>query len=145
MSKLDVFVWLTVKWVCSFQTATLMSRRSNRFWGKGLACKASSVAFQQTSWCYKKFLRKNYSVPRDYSRTENYKQVIFIFTEVRRVLHWQFLITCIFFVSLKFDACYITGEWGEFKVKNTTSCFHIPFLAFTFMFLRPFSQHIVSL
>ena len=36
------------------------------------------------------------------------------------VFHWQLLITYIFSVSLKFQACYITGQWGEFTVKNAT-------------------------
>ena len=36
------------------------------------------------------------------------------------VFHWQFLITYIFSVSPKFRACYITGQWGEFTVKNAT-------------------------
>ena len=36
------------------------------------------------------------------------------------VFHYQFLITPIFSVSLKFEACYITGQWGELRVKNAT-------------------------
>ena len=42
-----------------------------------------------------------------------------------RVSHWQFLITYTFSVSLKFLACYITGQWGELIVKNATLCLHI--------------------
>ena len=30
-------------------------------------------------------------------------------------------------VSLKFGACYINGQWGEFRIKNATSCFQILF------------------
>ena len=41
------------------------------------------------------------------------------------VFHKQFLITCVFSVSLKFRACYITGQWGEFTVKNATLCLHM--------------------
>ena len=40
--------------------------------------------------------------------------------DTRSMFHWQFLITYIFFVSLKFRACYITGQCGEFTVKNAT-------------------------
>ena len=36
-------------------------------------CKASSVASNQTSWYNKRTLRKEYSVPRDFSWIENYK------------------------------------------------------------------------
>ena len=36
------------------------------------------------------------------------------------VFCWQFLITYIFSVSLKFQACYFMGQWGELTVKNTT-------------------------
>ena len=43
------------------------------------------------------------------------------------MFHWQFLITCIFFVSLKFAAHCITGQWGDFKVINATLCSHILF------------------
>ena len=28
----------------------------------------------------------------------------------------------IFFVSLKFGVCYITGQWGKFKLENATLC-----------------------
>ena len=41
------------------------------------------------------------------------------------VFHRQFLFTYIFFTSLKFGACYITHQWGKFRVKNATLCFHI--------------------
>ena len=44
----------------------------------------------------------------------------------KSVLHWQFLITYFFSVSLKFAACYITGEWGEFRMKNVI-CIYIYF------------------
>ena len=40
------------------------------------------------------------------------------------VFHWQFLFTYIFFASLKFGVCYITGRWDKFRVKNATLCLH---------------------
>ena len=40
---------------------------------KGLVCKASSVTSHQTRWYNKKNFKKSYSVPRDFSWTENYK------------------------------------------------------------------------
>ena len=43
---------------------------------------------------------------------------------LQSVFHWQFLFTYIFFASLKFGACYITGQWGKFRVKNATLCLH---------------------
>ena len=49
------------------------------------------------------------------------------------MFHWEFLITFIFSRSLKFGACYITGQWGEFTVKNTTLCLNTLFL-FIFLF-----------
>ena len=33
-------------------------------------------------------------------------------------IHWQFLIIYIFSVSLKSGACYITGQWDDFRVNN---------------------------
>ena len=30
----------------------------------------------------------------------------------------------------KVEACYITGRWGEFRVKNATLCLHILFWLF---------------
>ena len=59
--------------VCNFKllTAKLLFRRSNRSWLKGLVCKASSVASQQTRWYNKRMFRKGYSVPRDFSWIEN--------------------------------------------------------------------------
>ena len=41
------------------------------------------------------------------------------------VYYWQFLITYIFSVSVKSRACYITGQWGEFTVKNATLYLHL--------------------
>ena len=39
------------------------------------------------------------------------------------MFHCQF-ITYIFNVSLKFRACYITGQWDEFPVKNASYYLH---------------------
>ena len=33
----------------------------------------------------------------------------------------------IFSVSLKFGARYITGQWGEFRVKSANICLHVLF------------------
>ena len=49
-----------------------MLRINNRIWRKGLVCKASSVASNQTRWYNKRILVKGYSVPRDFSWIENY-------------------------------------------------------------------------
>ena len=49
-----------------------------------------------------------------------------IFLNIRSVFHWNFLITYIFSVSLKFQACYITVQCSEF----TKECY----LTFTFTF-----------
>ena len=45
----------------------------------------------------------------------------------RNVFHRQFFTYYIFFVSLKFGACYTTGQWSEFRVKNATLCLCILF------------------
>ena len=50
------------------------------------------------------------------------------------VFRWQFFITYIFSVSLKFQACYFMGQWGEFTVKNTTLYLNILSLHFFFVF-----------
>ena len=41
-------------------------------------------------------------------------------------------ISCHLYISvfLKFVACYVTGQWGEFKIKNAIYCFHVPFKHF---------------
>ena len=44
--------------------------------------------------------------------------------------HWQFFITHIFNVFLKFEACYITIRWGEFRIKNAIYLFHVLFWYF---------------
>ena len=48
------------------------------------------------------------------------------------VFHWQFLITYIFSLFLKFGACYITSQWGRVQSKQ---CYFI----FTYTFLECFS------
>ena len=66
------------------------------------------------------------------------------------MFHWQFFVTSIFSVSLKFGGCYVTGQWGEFEKNSTTFCllklfgffivFHkfclakVVFLSFSFLF-----------
>ena len=65
--------WVSSCTVCSFSTPKLLYRINNRIWLKGLVCKASSVAFRQSRWYNKIILTKGYSVPRDFSWTENYK------------------------------------------------------------------------
>ena len=54
------------------------------------------------------------------------------------VFHWQFLITCFFPESLKFDPCYIMGQWGEFTVKSATLCLHILSQHFLLFFIKEF-------
>ena len=66
---------------------------------------------------------------------------------IKSMSHWQFLITHIYSVYLKFKVCYITSLWGKFRVKNAILCllilfwhfivFHlkIVFLSFSFLFL----------
>ena len=46
---------------------------------------------------------------------------------------WQNGATSHFSVSLKSGACYITDQWGNFKIK--TSSFHLLFLAFLLLWL----------
>ena len=52
---------------------------------------------------------------------------------LKSVLVWQNNTTSSFSVSLKFGACYITGQWGEFKIKKATLCFHSFFFFFFFI------------
>ena len=50
--------------------------------------------------------------------------------ECIRLTKWHHYI---FFVYLKFGACYITGQWGDFRVKNATIRLHIHFCYFFFV------------
>ena len=50
------------------------------------------------------------------------------------VLHRQFLTTLIFSISLKFEACCITVQWDEFRIKTATLCLHAPFWYFFIAF-----------
>ena len=52
--------------------------------------------------------------------------------------YWQFLITYIFSVSLKFEACYIMGKLDKFRVNNVTLCLYIHFWHFLFFFNEKF-------
>ena len=40
---------------------------------------------------------------------------------------WKFLISYFFSVSRKFVACYITGQWSEFTIKNNSCFYHFCF------------------
>ena len=147
MSKLNVFVWLTVKWVNSFQTAKLMFRRNSRIWRKGFACKVSSILFHQSKWCNRKVLRKSFSVSQNCSWTENYKlQTDDIHNYWRMecaplIIPYHLHLLCI----SKVWSMLHHGPVGQDHNKNTTSCLHLTFLAFIFMFLQPLPQRIVLL
>ena len=58
-----------------------MFQWSNRIWCKGLVWKSSIVpsnqVIQWTRWYSKRILIKNYSVPREFSWTENYKPYVY--------------------------------------------------------------------
>ena len=61
------------------------------------------------------------------------------FLRIKSVFHWQFLSTYIFSVFLKFRACCITGQWGDFTVKNATLYLHMLFWRFfVFFFIKKF-------
>ena len=61
------------------------------------------------------------------------------------MIHLQILITYIFSTSLKFGACYITGQWDEFKVKNRAYCLHILFLHFFVVFHQKICVFIIAI
>ena len=48
----------------------------------------------------------------------------------KSVFHWELVTTYIFSVSLNFRVCYITGQWGEFRVINSTLCWNKVFWIF---------------
>ena len=58
------------------------------------------------------------------------------------MFHWQFLITYISSVSLKFQACYITGQWGQFKVKIRMLLSESKFLFFLWQSIKFLQQNI---
>ena len=61
------------------------------------------------------------------------------------VLHWQFLITYTFSVSLKFRCKhYITGQWGEFTVKNATFYLNIYYWHFIVVFHEKICVYTIS-
>ena len=41
-------------------------------------------------------------------------------------------------MSLKFDVCYITGQWEKFRIKNATLGFQILFCIFVLFFIIKF-------
>ena len=49
-------------------------------------------------------------------------------------------------ISLKFGACYIMGQWGEFRIKNATICLHILFwYSFSVVFYYEICVFIISI
>ena len=52
----------------------------------------------------------------------------------KSVFHRKFLIIYIVSVSLRFGACYITSQWGDFRIKHAPLCFHILFGIFLLFF-----------
>ena len=56
---------------------------------------------------------------------------VFILYFIGIAFHWQFFVPYILSISLKFGACYITGHWDNFNVKNASLCRYI--LSFVFL------------
>ena len=54
------------------------------------------------------------------------------------MFHWQFIITYIFSISLKFREGYITGQWCKYAVKNATLHLHIRSWHFLLVFVNKF-------
>ena len=52
------------------------------------------------------------------------------------VFRWQFLITYVFSVLLKFGTCHIMSQCGEFRVKNTTLWLLVLFWHFFVVFYQ---------
>ena len=54
----------------------------------------------------------------------NYEDIDYIirYNCQQSVFHKQFLISDIFSASLKLEACYITCQWGEFRINNAILC-----------------------
>ena len=67
--------------------------------------------------------------------------------EKKIVLQLCFLLaiffTYIFSTSLKFGACYITGQWGKFRIKNVTLCLHILLWHFVVVFYQKICVFII--
>ena len=76
------------------------------------------------------FLSSKYSWNSKHGTGFSFLQ-LFVTFECVRLIKWH---QYIFSVSLKFGACYITGHWGEFRVKNATICLHILFWYFFVVF-----------
>ena len=51
------------------------------------------------------------------------------------MFHWQLHITYTFSVSLKFGACYIMCQWGEFRIKNAIICLYLLIRLFLLFFV----------
>ena len=49
------------------------------------------------------------------------------------VFHWQYLISDIFSISLKFRACYITDHWANSQIKNATVFYILVYFFGTFL------------
>ena len=55
--------------------------------------------------------------------------------QLSQIMTWKRFLTDIYFsTSLKFGACYITGQWGKFKIKNATLYCHLLFWHFDVVF-----------
>ena len=65
--------------------------------------------------CFELNFFKNNVKYNVYGQFQKYSRVL-----PERVFHCHFFSTHIFFVSLKFEANYIIGHWGKFRVKNAT-------------------------
>lgn len=59
------------------------------------------------------------------------------------VFHGQFLISYILFLYLNFEVCYITCDYGDLRIRNTTLCFYILFWHF-FVFCYEIYLFIIS-
>ena len=64
---------------------------------------------------------------------------------VRQAKCHQYIFSVSSLVSLKFGACYITGQWGKLRVKNATICLHVLLLYFFVVFHHKICVFIIFL
>ena len=82
-------------------------------------------------WKIKPFIGKYNRKERNYPSGKNYwKKIeknnlaIALYPDNEKsVFHWQILTNYIFSGSLMLGACYITGQWNDFRVTNGNSCY----------------------
>ena len=113
----DVLVFVNL------QACKLVKHTQTIYWQQPTNCFSVFGHFIQCRWYNKRILRKSYSVPRDFSLTENYKLILWAINFIKgNTPPWML------FTFFKLYRCYQIAQSVSFLQKSSIKPYSLPVL-----------------